>query len=138
MDKHWVQDSEDWGTSYLLRLDRSSHFGCQHWGCRQSGEEDDAWVRPSTEMGMPTRGWHRWFDREHHHGPNSQPNSIAESRTRRFRVQLRWRSTDQERQRDGERKESSGIGGGKVREGHRWWTDPIQGRSQSVMVVGGD
>lgn len=118
MDKHWEQDSEGWGTSYLLRLDRSSHFGCQHWGWHQSGEEDDAWVRPSTEMGMPTLGWHRWFDREHRHGRNSQPNSIAESRIR-FQV-LRWRNTDQERQRDGERKESSEIGGGKVREGHRW------------------
>lgn len=104
MDKHREQDSEDLGTSYLLRLDRSSHFGCQHWGCRQSGEEDDAWVRLSTEMGMPTRGCHRWFDQEHRHGRNLQPSSIAESRTR-FQVRFRWRSTDQERQRDGGRKE---------------------------------
>lgn len=104
MDKRWEQETEGLGKSYLRLLDRSSRFGYRHWGCHQSGEADDAWVRLSTEMDMPTLGWHRWFGQERRHGRNLQPSSIAESRTR-FQVRLHWRSTDRERQRDGERKE---------------------------------
>lgn len=77
--KRWERDSEGWGRNYLLPHDHSSRFGHHGWGLHQSGGEGGALVQLNMEMGKRTLGSRHWSGREHLHGQNWQPSSIAEN-----------------------------------------------------------